>query len=42
MAASPPAESTPGREAAGLPAYRRSFQYFALSRLVVAALRSFG
>ncbi len=38
MAASPPAESTPGREAAGLPAYRRSFQYFALSRLVVAAL----
>ncbi|MCX7230488.1 MAG: HAMP domain-containing sensor histidine kinase [Burkholderiales bacterium] len=38
MAASPPAESTPGREAAGLPAYRRSFQYFALLRLVVAAL----
>jgi two-component system sensor histidine kinase PilS (NtrC family) len=38
MAASPPAESTRGREAAGLPAYRRSFQYFALSRLVVAAL----
>jgi two-component system sensor histidine kinase PilS (NtrC family) len=38
MAASPPAESAPGREAAGLPAYRRSFQYFALSRLVVAAL----
>jgi two-component system sensor histidine kinase PilS (NtrC family) len=38
MAAPPPAESASGREAAGLPAYRRSFQYFALSRLVVAAL----
>lgn len=38
MAASPTAVSAPGREAAGLPAYRRSFQYFALSRLVVAAL----
>ena len=38
MAAPPPAESAPGRDGAGLPAYRRSFQYFALSRLVVAAL----
>jgi two-component system sensor histidine kinase PilS (NtrC family) len=34
----PPAEHVPGRDAAGWPAYRRSFQYFALSRLVVAGL----
>ncbi|RPH45589.1 MAG: two-component sensor histidine kinase [Burkholderiales bacterium] len=38
MGGPPPAERVSGRDAEGWPAWRRSFQYFALARLVVAAL----